>query len=179
MESQRDQSSDYSQRLITRAFYQYIQCLHHLANLAEPSTCFKKKENELNRFIRPARSNPEIVNKIHEINAEWSAKIRYELRQHYQEQLYWSLENVADHHYNHTGEQVMDMGHRALAWAKKNYGKRLRQQTIDTSGVSSQCASHPTRVSGITQLNESDQTVASAAITKATPQAPCKIPKAC
>ncbi|KAK6187092.1 hypothetical protein SNE40_005190 [Patella caerulea] len=132
MESQRDRSSDYSQRLITRAFYQYIQCLHHLANLAEPSTCFKKKENELNRFIRPARSNPEIVNKIHEINAEWSAKIRYELRQHYQEQLYWSLENVADHHYNHTGEQVMDMGHRALAWAKKNYGKRLRQQTIDT-----------------------------------------------
>ncbi|KAK6180592.1 hypothetical protein SNE40_008621 [Patella caerulea] len=123
---------EHSRRLITRAFYQYIQCLHHLANLAEPSTCFKKKENELNRFIRPARSNPTIVSKIHEINSAWAAHIRYELHEHYENELTWSLENVVDFHYNHTGDEVMDMGHRALAWAKKNYGKRLRQETIDT-----------------------------------------------
>ncbi|KAK6192233.1 hypothetical protein SNE40_003739 [Patella caerulea] len=114
---------------MTRAFYQYLQCLHYIANLEKPSTCFKKKEKELNHFIRPACSNDAIMNKI-KVNAAWAHTMRRELKKHYHEQLLQKLEAVYDH-YDCTGDEMMGWEHQALSWAKKNYGTQLRRDAVD------------------------------------------------
>ncbi|KAK6194360.1 hypothetical protein SNE40_000015 [Patella caerulea] len=131
MDPQTEKELAEDKRVITRSFYQFIQCLHHLANLAEPSTCFKKKEKELNQFIRPARTNDKIVERIQKVNAAWAKSIRDELRLHYTEEKVWSLDLVLYYNSSFTRDQMMNFGAISLSWAKKNYGKRLRQDTID------------------------------------------------
>ncbi|KAK6180581.1 hypothetical protein SNE40_012711 [Patella caerulea] len=90
-----------------------------------------KKEQELNKFIRPARKNEKIVDGINQINAAWTRAIRKELIRHYTEEKFWSFEFIFDYNFLFTADEIMELGHQVLTWAKKNYGKKLRQSTID------------------------------------------------
>ncbi|KAK6177822.1 hypothetical protein SNE40_015854 [Patella caerulea] len=128
---QTKEGSARERHFITRAFYQFIQCLHHLSNLEEPSTCFSKKEKELNRFIRPARSNETISEKIKDVNAAWANTMRHELCKHYEEEKYQILNTIFLNNKNLSYSEVMSAGEIAMSWAKRNYGKRLRQTVVD------------------------------------------------
>ena len=123
-----------------RLFYTILQCLHHVSlmrtqkdgilqkNPSKVSKAFYSKMCHLNDFIKPANPGPEIANRIKHLNTIW-------------------LQNVTDCLGNHYSQSISDLKTKinslslplsalqaaetqAIAWGKKNFGNKLRAQTV-------------------------------------------------
>ena len=114
-----------------RKYYKLIQCLHHQSIAAHQQTgnwskAFRCKNQQLNDFIRPAYPNQTIENQIKEINANWTKHVLDALHSHYTQSI-TELTNSIRSIDIPNKSSVIEI---ALARAKRNFGKKLRLDTI-------------------------------------------------
>ena len=114
-----------------RLYYKLIQCLHHKSIAADQqagnwSKAFKRKNQQLNEFIRPAYPNQQIYNQITAINANWTGQILDALHLHYVQSIETLSNNIKSAGHTNNDNDI-DI---ALTRAKRKFGKKLRLETI-------------------------------------------------
>ena len=129
---QRDQNF----ALLVKTLFGILQCLHHASNQRSQreghsgSRAFSSKIDELNRFVKPASTNPIVQQAIKNINNRWASEICKALALHYRDTLLKLKETVVRMLLEHNldlnrAEQI------ALSWAHRNYKKKLDRSTVD------------------------------------------------
>lgn len=115
-----------------RLFYKLLQCIHHL-NLTNDqltgniSKAFRIKNRQLNDFIKPAFANEKIDNQIKSINSNWTKSILQSLKNHYSESIDLLLVQIRKIKLQEA-KLAFD---KALKRGKKNFGKKLKNDTIE------------------------------------------------
>ena len=121
--------------LLVKTLFGLLQCLHHGSIQKNQVTgqfgkAFHLKINELNRFVKPARTNPSVQQAIQNVNLRWASEIGKTLARHYADSL-TKLKDTAqqlllDHNLDiERAKQI------ALSWAQRNYKKKLDKSTVD------------------------------------------------
>ena len=114
-----------------KTYYKLIQCIHHEAITADQldgklSKAFINKNNQLNNFVKPAFPNSKLEKEIESINLNWTFQILASLNGHYIE----AISNLETEIGNIPKEVSQESIDKALARAKKNFGKKLKASTI-------------------------------------------------
>ena len=104
-----------------KVLFQVIQCLHHMSILQDGkrTKAFPHKVNELNRFIRPAVPNPQIVDKIQAVNSAWASNMVQALLTHYQDQLKTLKSCIPK--YSFSQNEWSSIKSKSLQWGKKKF----------------------------------------------------------
>ena len=117
-----------------KIMFQILQCLHHLvmlqddANTAGPHQAFFQKAKELDRFVRPAMPTRDLADKIKSINLAWAFEIRSTLVTHYRTQLDFLSGSLKA--WNLSATDCAQAKLKAKEWAKRNFGRKLKPQTL-------------------------------------------------
>ena len=117
-----------------KIIFQILQCLHHLvmlkddANTAGPREAFFQKAKELDRFVRPAMPTPDLADKIESINLAQAFEIRSILVTHYRTQLDFLSGSLTP--WNLSATDCAQAKLKAKEWAKRNFGRKLKPQTL-------------------------------------------------
>lgn len=128
-------SRDANFALLVKTLFGILQCLHHGSIQKNQVSgqfgkAFHLKINELNRFVKPACTNPLVQQAIQNVNLRWASEIYKALARHYAD----SLKKLND-----TAQQLL-LDHNldlerakqiALSWAQRNYKKKLDKSTVD------------------------------------------------
>jgi hypothetical protein len=122
--------------LLVKTSFGLIQCIHHSSNLENQQQlgqfgkAFQSKVKELNSFIRPAHSGPEVQAKIFQINSSWAYEITSTLVKHYSD----TLEALRQKAQRLLADQNLDIQKAkqiAISWAHRNFRKKLKNTTLD------------------------------------------------
>ena len=117
-----------------KIMFQILQCLHHLVMLQDGGNttgvrqAFFQKAKELDRFVRPAMPTPELADKIKSINLAWAFEIRSNLVTHYRTQLDFLSGSLKA--WNLSTTDCAQSKLKAKEWAKRNFGRKLKPQTL-------------------------------------------------
>ena len=115
-----------------KTFYKLLQCIHHL-NIAEDqlkgnlSKAFKTKYEQLNDFIKPAFPNNKTQNVIEDINRTWTTNTLKALQNHYTD----GIATLTNTIHKIDNKQLLQSAiERALVRARKNFGRKLKHDTL-------------------------------------------------
>ena len=115
-----------------KLMFQLLQCLHHLQNLIDgeglAARAFRRKADELNRFVRPAIPTPQIMTKVRNMNEAWVVELTEALRLHYQTQIDFVSGSLKA--WNLSENDRSQCKSRAIDWAKRQFGRKLKPETI-------------------------------------------------
>ena len=115
-----------------KLMFQLLQCLHHLQNLIDgeglAARAFRRKADELNRFVRPAIPTPQIMTKVRNMNEAWVGELTEALRLHYQTQIDFVSGSLKA--WNLSENDRSQCKSRAIDWAKRQFGRKLKPETI-------------------------------------------------
>lgn len=92
------------------------------------SKAFKSKIQNLNDFIRPAFANSQIISTIHETNRTWAMQVTQVLEKHYLDRISELKNEIMA--LDLSGELFRAIQEKALFRARKNFGKKLQDSTI-------------------------------------------------
>ena len=114
-----------------RTFYKLLQCIHHQNIINDQingnwSKAFKNKNRQLNDFIKPVFPTEIVKNEIKSINLNWTLQILETLNTHYTDsatKLKMEIEAIPQN-------IKQDSLEKAISRAKKNFGKKLKPDTI-------------------------------------------------
>ena len=118
---------------IIKLFFQILQCLHHLSICKAQSgglvtKAFKSKLKELNRFMRPAQETTPLREDILAVNQNWMKDMTGVLQAHYSSRISELLDQIKASKLNlESFDQTISS---ALQWARRNFGSKLKQATI-------------------------------------------------
>ena len=116
-----------------KIMFQILQYLHHLvmlqdnANTAGPRQAFFQKAKELDRLWDPP-ATPDLADKIKSINLAWAFEIRSTLVTHYRTQLDFLSGSLKA--WNLSATDCAQAKLKAKEWAKRNFGRKLKPQTL-------------------------------------------------
>ena len=117
-----------------KTLFGLYQCLHHLSILTGnagtgKSKPFSKKADELDRFFRPALSDPTIRKQIHDSNLEWAQNQTKNLVDHYT----WQSEALKGciSAWNLTTSEMNSNLTKARDWVKRHFGNKFRKNIFD------------------------------------------------
>ena len=116
-----------------KIMFQILQCLHHLVMLQDDagpadSSAFDQKAKELGRFVRPAMPTSDLSDKIKSINLAWAFEIRSTLMTHYRTQLDFLSGSLKA--WNLSATDCAQAKIKAKDWAKRNFGRKLKPNTL-------------------------------------------------
>lgn len=128
----------YGNVYLGKLFFQIIQLIHH-GNISKDQAegklpkAFEKKVSGLNKFVRPARPSDSVRSKIQKENTSWAMNLGRIMRNHYSATLNSVISGLRG--LNPTRETFLDARLTAIRWATKNYGKKLKDSTLDHFGT--------------------------------------------
>jgi hypothetical protein len=117
-----------------KLFYQIIQAIHHINVLRQQAKGehrtkgFDTQVRYMDRFLKPAQSNPRIISKLQNLNRTWATKIAQTLTEHYKERISELMGMIVG--YNFADWTIKTLSHQALDWAKKNLRRKLKLESI-------------------------------------------------
>jgi ribA/ribD-fused uncharacterized protein len=121
------------QSSLAKLFFQILQCLHHQAICKAQSEghvtkAFKSKLADLDRFMKPAQETTPLREDILAVNQHWMSQMTRVLLDHYSSRVCELLGQIKSSKLNlESFEQNSSI---ALEWAKRNFGKKIKQATI-------------------------------------------------
>ena len=116
-----------------KVMYQILQCLHHIFMLETDGVNnggnpFDKKASDLDQFLRPAMPTFGLRQKLSEINRSWAFEIKSTLANHYRTQLDFLSGSLKA--FNLSASDCAQTKSKALQWARKNFGRKLKAKTV-------------------------------------------------
>ena len=117
-----------------KQLYRSIQLIHHLQIMkaqkeGEVVKSFRQKSNELANFIKPAVPDSEITKVLAEVAHTWVSGTTEALINHYTKAK--SAIGLKLKMHSFCDEELQKAKSLALSWAKKNFGKKLRNSSIE------------------------------------------------
>ena len=127
-----------SGQILHKLLFKILQVLHHLGNLTSPHIklpkAFQKKQDEWTRFIRPAQDFPgsKFQQKFPSLVNTFLENTKTIMIEHYLDQLHKLPFQIYPLHAKTNAAQLDTAVHTALSWARKNFGKKLKRETINS-----------------------------------------------
>lgn len=127
--TQHKQNTDFV--ITTRTIYRYLKATHHLNNVSSQNVpqAIVKVTNLLTETIKPADLNTETGDRIKANAKEWEHNTIQTLRDHYTVSLQSNLQVLSQLQAD-SWQKNFDV---AVIWARRHYGKKISQVTIDSA----------------------------------------------
>lgn len=114
-----------------KELYKLLQCIHHLekTDQKELPKAFTKKQNELKRFLKPAQISDSFIKNYQTTVSKFIKDSVSALNNHYEARISETLGYLRS---SRIPSAILQTGSRiALRWARRNFGKKLTNRTVD------------------------------------------------
>ena len=123
-------------KIAVKLLFQNLQCVHHLANIGNPSQegikakAFRKKQKELDNFVRPAQEglNSEFRRHFQELTFRYLSYTLESLRVHYLARMQTLCIEIQQ--LGLTNSDLQTASQIAIKWGRKNFRSKLRTDSI-------------------------------------------------
>ena len=123
---------------LTKLLFQLLQMIHHIPIMrtqaeGSPVNAFLHNIAELERFIRPARPNSDVIKRIQTLNRSWAKQVGVIVHNHYLTNLNSIISTLKTT--RASNDEMSRARYTALSWARDNFGRKLQNSTVSEFGT--------------------------------------------
>ena len=130
---------------LTKLLFQLLQMIHHISVMRKqaegsPVNAFLHKIAELDRFIRPARPNSDVIKRIQTLNRSWAKQVGVIVHNHYLTNLNSIISPLKST--RASKDEMSRARYTALSWARHNFARQEGEGTDTAFPVTSAAPLH-------------------------------------